>query len=80
MIRGGAAAVATAGSARALLEQIERQLLPNLAVLPFDAAAARRYGALRAESSGDQLRGETFGARCGRLLAIGGPELEAVPR
>lgn len=32
-----------------LLEQIERLLLPNLAVLSFDVAAAWRYGTLRAE-------------------------------
>ena len=30
------------------LERIEGALLPNLPVLPFDAAAARRYGELRA--------------------------------
>ncbi len=34
---------------RNLLEQLERILLPNLPVLPFDAAAARRYGEVRAE-------------------------------
>ncbi|MBM2831892.1 MAG: virulence-associated protein VapC-like protein [Dehalococcoidia bacterium] len=33
----------------ALLEQVEKTLLANLPVLPFDAAAARRYGELRAE-------------------------------
>jgi tRNA(fMet)-specific endonuclease VapC len=33
----------------ALLERIEETLLPELPVLPFDAAAARRYGELRAE-------------------------------
>ena len=32
-----------------LLQQLNEALLPNLPVLPFDAAAARRYGALRAE-------------------------------
>ena len=31
-----------------LLEQIERVLVPNLPVLPFDAAAARQYGETRA--------------------------------
>ena len=31
------------------LERIEGALLPNLPVLPFDAAAARRYGELRAD-------------------------------
>ncbi len=33
----------------ALLERIEETLLPELPILPFDAAAARRYGELRAE-------------------------------
>ena len=32
-----------------LLERLEKTLLPNLPILPFDAAAARRYGAVRAE-------------------------------
>ena len=32
-----------------LLEQLDRRLLPNLPALPFDAAAARRYGEVRAE-------------------------------
>ena len=32
-----------------LLEQLDRQLLPNLPALPFDAVAARRYGEVRAE-------------------------------
>jgi predicted nucleic acid-binding protein len=32
-----------------LLEQIDRTLLPNLAILPFEDAAARRYGEVRAE-------------------------------
>lgn len=32
----------------ALLGQIETRLTPNLQVLPFDAAAARRYGELHA--------------------------------
>ena len=31
-----------------LLRRIDERLLPNLAVLPFDAAAARRYGEVRA--------------------------------
>lgn len=35
--------------ASALLEQLEKTLLPNLPVLPFDAAAARQYGEVRAE-------------------------------
>ena len=32
-----------------MLEEIEKPLLPNLLVLPFDALAARRYGEARAE-------------------------------
>ena len=32
-----------------LLERIETTLIPSLPVLPFDAAAARRYGEVRAE-------------------------------
>lgn len=32
-----------------LMEKIEAALLPNLPVLAFDAAAARRYGEVRAE-------------------------------
>ncbi|MBI2965911.1 MAG: type II toxin-antitoxin system VapC family toxin [Chloroflexi bacterium] len=32
-----------------LLERIESALIPNLAVLPFDAMSARRYGQVRAE-------------------------------
>ena len=35
--------------ANLLLERLERMLLPNLPVLSFDAAAARRYGEVRAE-------------------------------
>lgn len=31
-----------------LVERIEQTLIPNLTVLPFDADAARAYGALRA--------------------------------
>ncbi len=34
---------------RLLLERLDRALLPNLPVLPFDVAAARRYGEVRAE-------------------------------
>lgn len=36
------------GRAGALLEGLEKVLLPNLPVLPFDVAAARRYGEVRA--------------------------------
>src|ERR671912_2933043 len=35
--------------AAALLERIEETLPPELPVLPFDAAATRRYGGLTAE-------------------------------
>ncbi len=35
--------------ARLLLEQIDQTLLPNIPVLPFDSAAARRYGEVRAQ-------------------------------
>ena len=40
-----------------LLERLERVLLPNLPVLPFDSAAARRYGEIRAglEDAGTPL-------------------------
>ena len=34
--------------ATALLSQIDTRLIPNLQVLPFDAAAARRYGEMSA--------------------------------
>ena len=33
---------------RLLLERLDRILLPNLTVLPFDGAAARHYGEVRA--------------------------------
>lgn len=42
----------------ALLEKIESLLLPNLAVLPFDADAAHRYGEVRASL---EQKGETIG-------------------
>lgn len=32
-----------------LMEKIEDVLLPNLPVVPFDTAAARRYGEIRAQ-------------------------------
>ena len=32
----------------ALLSQLDARLIPNLQILPFDAAAARRYGELHA--------------------------------
>ena len=34
------------------MQKIEDLLLPNLPVLPFDAAAARRYGEIRAGLEG----------------------------
>ncbi len=52
---------------RNLLEQLEGILLPNLAVLPFDAAAARRYGEVRAELEG---RGVLLGDADLRIGAI----------
>jgi len=41
----------------ALVERIESTLIPNLAVLPFDAESARAYGQLRAtlEASGTPI-------------------------
>ena len=51
----------------ALLEQLDRTLLPNLPVLPFDAAAARRYGEVRAEL---ELRGTPLGDADLRIGAI----------
>jgi predicted nucleic acid-binding protein len=35
----------------ALLRRLDTRLIPNLQVLPFDAAAARRYGELHASSA-----------------------------
>ena len=32
-----------------LLEKLEKTLLPNLPILPFDVAAARQYGEMRAK-------------------------------
>jgi predicted nucleic acid-binding protein len=32
-----------------LIDKLEKTLIPNLPVLPFDALAARRYGKLRAD-------------------------------
>ncbi len=50
-----------------LLERIEDTLLPNLPVLPFDTAAARRYGELRA---GLEQRGTPIGDADMRIAAI----------
>ena len=49
------------------LERLDRILLPNLAVLPFDIAAARRYGELRAEL---ERRGTPLGEADLRIGAI----------
>jgi tRNA(fMet)-specific endonuclease VapC len=51
----------------ALLERIEETLLAELPVLPFDAAAARRYGELRAEL---ERRGTPIGDADTRVAAI----------
>ena len=51
----------------ALLERIEETLLPELPVLPFDAAAARRYGGLRAEL---ERRGRPIGDADTRVASI----------
>ena len=51
----------------ALLERIEETLLPELPVLPFDAAAARRYGEIRADL---ERRGTPIGDADTRVAAI----------
>jgi tRNA(fMet)-specific endonuclease VapC len=51
----------------ALLERIEETLLPELPVLPFDAAAARRYGEIRAEL---ERRGNPIGDADTRVASI----------
>ncbi len=50
-----------------LVGRIEETLLPNLAVLPFDAPAARRYGELRVEL---ERRGTPIGDADMRIAAI----------
>ena len=50
-----------------LLVQIETRLLPELPVLPFDAAAARRYGEVRSEL---EQRGTPVGDADLRIAAI----------
>lgn len=50
-----------------LLEQLDKTLLPNLPVLPFDVAAARRYGEVRAEL---ERRGTPLGDADLRIGAI----------
>lgn len=51
----------------ALLRRIEETLVAELPVLPFDAAAARRYGELRAEL---ERRGTPIGDADTRVAAI----------
>jgi len=51
----------------ALLERIEETLLPELPIIPFDAAAARRYGELRAELG---RRGTPIGDADTRVASI----------
>jgi tRNA(fMet)-specific endonuclease VapC len=50
-----------------LLEQLEKTLLPNLPVLPFDVAAARQYGEVRVEL---ERRGVLLGDADLRIGAI----------
>jgi predicted nucleic acid-binding protein len=50
-----------------LLERLDRTLPPNLPVLPFDVAAARRYGEVRAEL---EHRGTPLGDANLRIGAI----------
>jgi tRNA(fMet)-specific endonuclease VapC len=50
-----------------LMQKIEAALLPNLPILSFDAAAARRYGELRAEL---ERRGTPIGDADMRIAAI----------
>jgi predicted nucleic acid-binding protein len=50
-----------------LLERLDRTLPPNLPVLPFDVAAARRYGEVRAEL---ERRGTPLGDADLRIGAI----------
>jgi tRNA(fMet)-specific endonuclease VapC len=50
-----------------LLERIEETLLAELPILPFDAAAARRYGEIRADL---ERRGTPIGDADTRVAAI----------
>ena len=52
---------------RLLLERLDKTLLPNLPVLPFDVAAARIYGEVRAEL---ERRGTPLGEADLRIGAI----------
>lgn len=53
--------------AAALLERLENTLPPHLPILPFDAAAARRYGEIRAAL---EQRGTPIGDADLRIAAI----------
>ena len=53
--------------APALLQRLEERLLPNLSVLPFDAAAAQVYGEIRA---GLEQQGTPIGDADTRIAAI----------
>ena len=55
------------GRSAALLEKIQAVVPAELPVLPFDAAAARRYGEIRAELEG---RGTPIGDADVRIAAI----------
>lgn len=50
-----------------LLQRLDESLLPNLPVLPFDAAAARRYGEIRADL---ERRGTPIGDADMRIASI----------
>ncbi|MBI4286593.1 MAG: PIN domain-containing protein [Chloroflexi bacterium] len=56
-----------AASSRMLLERLEKILLPNLAVVPFDTAAALKYGEIRA---GLERHGILIGDADMRIAAI----------
>lgn len=55
------------GRTDVLLEQLERTLLPNLPILPFDAAAAYQYGEVRAQL---ERQGTPLGEADLRIAAI----------
>jgi tRNA(fMet)-specific endonuclease VapC len=40
---------------KVLIERLEKTLLPNLPVIPFDAEAAHKYGKIRAELEGQGI-------------------------
>jgi tRNA(fMet)-specific endonuclease VapC len=52
---------------KVLIERLEKTLLPNLPVIPFDATAAYRYAEIRAELEG---RGILIGDADLRIAAI----------